>query len=134
VDPLRLSFLRHSGQEHALIHPLPQDNKLGVMGVPRAQPIYSEIRIKSQSRLYSSSRFRNQSKPHERSRKVKVSHRIILVCLQSSTKPPHSLFVSVQECFGKAHPIHPKVAVGVARRKTQCLLNMSLGFAGTAAS
>ena len=53
---------------------------------------------------------------------------MISVCVDAPAQPDDCFSIEIEVHLGEADPYHPSVGKGVARRKAECLVDVSFGF------
>jgi len=134
-DPLRTLPLRHPGHSHALNRPV-TPSKEGRIVAPCISGITKaangEAWMERKSRLHGGPRFVQLPEPRQHSRESEMRKGKIPVRVETSAHPEDCFGIDTELRLGKADPYHPSMGHGVARRKTQCLVDVSFGFCASA--
>src|ERR1700737_2725882 len=59
---------------------------------------------------------------------MEVREGIISVYVDASAQPDNGFLIQIELCFGQADPYQPSVRHCVVRRKTECFVDVGLGF------
>src|SRR6516165_4829801 len=84
--------------------------------------------IERKSRLDCGSRFVQLPEPRQRRRQIKLREGRIAVCVEAPPQPDDSFGIGTKLRLRETDHCHPSVGTGVARRKAECLVNVSFSF------
>lgn len=129
----RTSSLRHPGEAHTLIGALAagEVDRMVAQG-DRADAADGEVWIERKSCLHRGARLVQPTESRQSSGEIEMRDGIISICFQPPVQPRDRFGVGVQLHLGEAHPHHPTGGGRIARRKTECLLDVGFGFRGAA--
>src|SRR5439155_20942709 len=97
-----------------------------------AKAANGEARIERKSCLHGGPCLVLLAELRQSSGKTEMRDGIISVGFETPAQPSDRFGVGVELNFGEADPHHPPGGDGIARRKTECLLDVGFGFRTTA--
>ena len=125
------SPLRHSGHAHALNKAFASSTVGWIVAVCISNitiATYGEAWIERKPRIHVSPRFVQPSEPRECGREIEMRDGNIPVCVEAPVHPEDCFGIGTKLRLGKAHIKHPPVCKGIARRKAECLVDVSFSL------